>query len=105
MTNKYPFTINQSQSFLLIQTETVPTEETTRQITVSLRYNAGSWGSFMGGFDSFTLAVLGSAIVVIVVFALMIFLDKGKPPAPPVLSAPAKVTPAKVAPAKVAGKR
>ena len=54
----------------------------------------------MGGFDSFTLAVLGSALAVIVVFALMMVLDKGKPVAPPA-SAPA----AKVAPAKVAGKR
>jgi hypothetical protein len=52
------------------------------------------------GFDSFTLAVLGSAVVVIVIFALMIVLDKGKPSAPPAASAPAKV-----APAKVAGKR
>jgi len=54
----------------------------------------------MGGFDSFTLAVLGSALGVIVIFALLMVLDKGKPSAP-LASVPA----AKVAPAKVAGKR
>jgi len=48
----------------------------------------------MFGFDSFTLAVLGSAVVVLVVFAILILVDKGK-------SAPAPVS----APAKVAGKR
>jgi hypothetical protein len=48
----------------------------------------------MGNFDSFTLAVLGGALVVILVFGLMIVLDKGKRPAPPAS-----------APAKVAGKR
>jgi hypothetical protein len=59
----------------------------------------------MGGFDSFTLAVLGSALVVILVFASMMVLDKGKPSAPPASVPAAKVAPAKVAPAKVAGKR
>ena len=53
----------------------------------------------MGGFDSFTLAVLVSALLVILVFAAMMVVDKGKPSAPPVGA------PAKVAPAKVAGKR
>jgi hypothetical protein len=59
----------------------------------------------MGNFDSFTLAVLGSALVVIVVFALMIVLDRGKQSPPPASVPAAKVAPAKVAPAKVAGKR
>jgi hypothetical protein len=54
----------------------------------------------MGNLDSFTLAVLGSALVVIVVFGLLMVVDKGKPSAPP-----ANVPAAKVAPAKVAGKR
>jgi hypothetical protein len=58
----------------------------------------------MGGFDSFTLAVLGSAAFVVLIFALMMVMDKGRPSAPPD-SAAAKVPPAKVAPAKVAGKR
>jgi hypothetical protein len=48
----------------------------------------------MFGFDSFTLAVLGSALVVLVVFGLLIAVDKGKPEPAPVR-----------APAKVAGKR
>ena len=48
----------------------------------------------MGSFDSFTIAVLASAVVVLVVFGLMIILDKGKAVAPPAS-----------APAKVAGKR
>lgn len=43
----------------------------------------------MLGFDSFTIAVLGSAVAVLVVFAVMILLDKGKPDIPPA-SAPAK---------------
>jgi hypothetical protein len=43
----------------------------------------------MFGFDSFTLAVLGSGLAVLVVFGLMILWDKGKLAAPPV-SAPAK---------------
>lgn len=43
----------------------------------------------MFGFDSFTLAVLLSALTVLVVFGLLILWDKGKPAAPPV-SAPAK---------------
>jgi hypothetical protein len=51
------------------------------------------------GFDSFTLAVLVSALAVIVVFALMIVMDKGKPSAPPAGA------PAKIAPAKATGKR
>ena len=55
----------------------------------------------MGGFDSFTLAVLASALLVIVIFAAMMVLDKGRPAAPP-STGPA---PAKAAPAKVAGKR
>jgi hypothetical protein len=50
----------------------------------------------MFGFDSFTLAVLGSALVVLAVFAILILVDKGKP-----ATAPAPVS----APAKVAGKR
>jgi hypothetical protein len=45
----------------------------------------------MGGFDSFTLAVLGSALGVILVFAVMMIFDKGKVAAPPPASAPAKV--------------
>jgi hypothetical protein len=53
----------------------------------------------MGGFDSFTLAVLVGALLVVLVFAAMMVLDKGKPSAPPAGA------PAKVAPAKVAGKR
>ena len=48
----------------------------------------------MLGFDSFTIAVLGSAAAVLVVFAVMMLLDKGKPNVPPAS-----------APAKVAGKR
>ena len=48
----------------------------------------------MSGFDSFTIAVLVSGFVVIIVFGLMIVLDKGKRVAPPAS-----------APAKVAGKR
>ena len=48
-------------------------------------------GGFMGSFDSFTLAILGGALVVIVIFGLLIALDKGKAPAPPAPSnAPAK---------------
>ena len=61
---------------------------------------SGPGGRSMGGFDSFTLAVLGSALGVIVIFALLMVLDKGRPSAP-LASVPA----AKVAPAKVAGKR
>ena len=60
----------------------------------SVRYNVGLWRSMMSGFDSFTIAVLVSGLVVIVVFGLMIVLDKGKRVAPPAS-----------APAKVAGKR
>jgi len=48
----------------------------------------------MFGFDSFTLAVLGSAVAVLVIFAVMMLIDKGKPELPPAS-----------APAKVAGKR
>jgi hypothetical protein len=48
----------------------------------------------MGSFDSFTIAVLASAVVVVVVFGLMIILDKGR-----------AATPSASAPAKVAGKR
>jgi hypothetical protein len=55
----------------------------------------------MFGFDSFTLAVLGSAAAVMLVFALMILIDKGKTDVSPV-GAPAKVA---NAPAKVGGKR
>ena len=51
-------------------------------------------GGFMENFDSFTIAVLSSAVVVVLVFVLMIIVDKGKP----------AVSPAS-APAKVAGKR
>lgn len=54
----------------------------------------------MFGFDSFTVAVLGSAIVVLVVFALMILFDKGKPS-----ESTATVPPKVAAPAKAAGKR
>ena len=51
----------------------------------------GPGGSFM---DSFVIAVLAGGVGVIVVFVLMIVLDKGKPSSPPA-----------GAPAKVAGKR
>jgi hypothetical protein len=60
----------------------------------SLRYNVGLWRSLMSDFDSFTIAVLVSGISVIVVFGLMIVLDKGKRVAPPASAA-----------TKVAGKR
>jgi len=56
----------------------------------------------MFGLDSFTLAVLGSAIVVLVVFALMIVMDKGKQPVTPPASVPGRVA---GAPAKASGKR
>ena len=48
----------------------------------------------MGSMDSFTIAVLASAVVVILIFGLMMVMDKGKPTVPPASS-----------PAKVAGKR
>lgn len=60
----------------------------------------GSGGHSMFGFDSFTIAVLGSGLVVLVVFAVLIMVDKGKP-ASTSASTPAPVN----APAKVAGKR
>jgi hypothetical protein len=44
--------------------------------------------------DSFTIAVLSGAGLVILVFGIMIVMDKGKPSVPPAS-----------APAKVAGKR
>lgn len=44
--------------------------------------------------DSFAIAVLSGAALVIVIFAIMIVMDKGKPSVPPAS-----------APAKVAGKR
>jgi hypothetical protein len=43
----------------------------------------------MAGWDSFTIAVLAGAALVLVVFVAMIILDKGKP-AVPVAAAPAK---------------
>ena len=45
----------------------------------------------MFGFDSFTLAVLGSALGVLVVFGLLIAVDKGGKPEPAPVRAPAKV--------------
>jgi hypothetical protein len=43
----------------------------------------------MFGFDSFTIAVLAGAAVVLLIFVLMTLFDKGKP-VPPPTSAPAK---------------
>lgn len=43
----------------------------------------------MGSFDSFTLAVLAGASLVMLIFLLMFAFDKGKRPAPPA-SAPVK---------------
>jgi hypothetical protein len=40
--------------------------------------------------DSFVLAVIGGAVGVILIFGLLILVDKGKP-SPPPASAPAKV--------------
>jgi len=37
----------------------------------------------MGGFDSFTLAVLGSALLILLIFCLMLIVDKGRQPPPP----------------------
>jgi hypothetical protein len=54
----------------------------------------------MGGFDSFTLAVLGSAALILLIFGVMLVVDKGRDPS----RAPAPPPPAN-APRKVAGKR
>lgn len=35
----------------------------------------------MFGFDSFTIAVLAGALVVLLIFALMVVFDKGRPAA------------------------
>jgi len=43
----------------------------------------------MAGWDSFTIAVLAGAVLVVVVFVIMIVIDKGKP-AVPATAAPAK---------------
>ncbi len=43
----------------------------------------------MGNMDSFTIAVLVGAAVVLLVFVLMIVMDKGKPAVPPA-TAPAR---------------
>jgi hypothetical protein len=45
----------------------------------------------MGNMDSFTIAVLAGAALVILVFGVMMVFDKGKPPAAPV-SAPVKAS-------------
>jgi hypothetical protein len=37
----------------------------------------------MGGFDSFTLAVLGSAVLILLIFGVMLVVDKGRAPTPP----------------------
>lgn len=54
----------------------------------------GSGGSLMRNFDSFTIAVLAGAAIVILGFLLMLIMDKGK-----------RATPPANPPAKVAGKR
>ena len=48
----------------------------------------------MEGFDSFTIAVLTGAALLLIIFGLMIVMDKGQRPVPPAS-----------APGKVAGKR
>jgi hypothetical protein len=43
----------------------------------------------MGQWDSFTIAVLTGGAIIVIVFGLMILMDKGKPATPPA-AAPAR---------------